>query len=216
MRLAWILLAIAGIAQDEMSKDKHPWMKYKVGTTVSFKMKIDAGGQQVEGTMKQELTELKDKSYTTKTAFDVMGQQNEENEVEDIPTKGSEETLKIGDKEYKCTIWNSKSKRGEKESTNRIWVADGMNVPLKLEIKDAENTSTILASAVGDKIKVGEKEYDCVRLEGDMATDMGKAKAKFWMNADVPGMAVKLSFDIKGDMGESQMTFELDKVDIAK
>lgn len=209
-----LLAASSAYAQDAMSKDNHHWMKYKAGTSVTFTIKMSAGGQEMEGKMKQTLADVKDNSYTTKNSFEMAGQTNDDEETEDLPTKDGEETLKIGDKEYKCTIWKAKSKQGEKESSSRVWLTEGIKVPLKIETKKDNDTTVATAVEVSEKIKAGGKEYDCVRLEGDMATEMGKAKAKFWMNGDVPGMAIKILMDMKGDMGEAQMTFELSEIDI--
>jgi hypothetical protein len=214
MKLLLMTAAILALAQDQMSKDQHHWLKYKVGTSVTMKLTMSAGDQKMEGTMKQTLTEAKDKSYTVKSSFEFAGQTNEEDEVEDIPTKVGEDTLKIGDKEYKCVKWVAKSKRGEKESTATVWLSEGIKPPLKLEIKDERGTSVVTASAVGDKVKAADKEYDCVKLEGEMNTDQGKAKTKFWMCGDVPGMAVKIDMVISGDQGDMNMVFELSQVDV--
>lgn len=217
LALAGLLTAgSAALAQKEFDKERHHWAKYKAGTSVTWTMKVDAGGNKAEGSLKQELKEVGASSYTLLHAYDLAGQKSEEEETEDLPTRSGEETLKIGGKEYKCVIWSSKSKKGETTGATRMWLADGVKTPLRLEIKEGDETSTLTAVSLSEKLKAGGKEYDCVKLEGDMASQGHKGKGKLWLNPEIPSMTVRMDVVFDAEMGAMQTSLEVSSVDIKK
>jgi hypothetical protein len=203
-------------AQQAFDKDRHHWAKYKVGTSITWKMSVASGEQKGEGSLKQELKEVGAASYKLVHVYDMAGQKSEEEETEEMPTRSGEETLKIAGKEYKCVIWSSKSKKGETEGATRFWLADGVKAPLKLEIKDGDETSTLTAVSLSEKLKAGGKEYDCVKLEGEMASGGQKGKGKLWLNPDIPSMTVRMDVSFQMEMGAMETSLEVSAVDIKK
>jgi hypothetical protein len=214
--VALLVAESSAFAQKEFDVERHYWARHKVGTTATFTMAIDMGGQQMEGSYSQTLKEKSKASFTVTTAVDVGGQVQESEEIETLPKYVGEETLKVGGKEYKCTVWTSTSNREGEETTTKIWFTEAVKTPLQLEIKDPRETCVITAVKVSEKVSVHGKDYDCVAFEGELPTQMGKAKAKMWMNPEVPGMTVKLDMEVSSDMGAMKIALELKEVSSVK
>jgi hypothetical protein len=132
-----------------------------------------------------------------------------------MPEKVGDESLKIGDKEYKCVVWKAKGKRGDKETESKVWMCDTVSAPLKLESKSGEEEGSFTATQVSDKVKGAGKEYDCVKLEGTLNNQLGKMKTTLWLNADIPGGAVCMKMEGEGDMG-AKISIDLSEVDAKK
>jgi len=215
--LAGVAVAGSGaFAQQAFDKERHHWAKYKVGTSITFKMTVETGGNKAEGSLKQELKEAGASSFKLVHMYDMAGQKSQEEETEEMPTRSGEETLKIAGKEYTCVVWSSKSKKGESEGATRFWLADGVKAPLKLEIKDGEDVSTLTAVSLSEKIKAGGKEYDCVKLEGGMASGGQKGKGTLWLHPDIPSMTVRMDVSFQAEMGAMETSLEVSAVDIKK
>lgn len=211
--LALLLAGSTAFAQDKkFDLGKHPWAKFKAGSSATFTMDIQANGQAINGTYSLTLKDVGKANVTTSIVIEMQGQQQESEEVEDLPTYVGEETLKIDGKEYKCEIWTSKSNRDGSESTSKYWVCESTKVPLKLEVKDGELTGAITAVKFGEKLKVGDKEFECAKFEGELPIQGALMKTSMWMNPEIPGMAVKM--EMEGAMGTIML--ELKEHTIAK
>lgn len=211
---SFVLLAAAAMGQD-FDKSKHPWLKYKAGTSVTFKITYEIGEMKQEGTMTQTLAEVREKDYVTKLKYDVMGQEQEREEVEEYPVKGGTETLKIDGKDVKCTIWVTKGKRGDNGSESRMWIPEGSEVPVKVTFKvENEEDGELVAVKMNEEITVGGKKYTCVKLEGKLNAQMGELKAVAYACGDVPGGLVKMTAN--GDVQGNKLTItnEVTQVDI--
>lgn len=184
-------------AGQEFDKARHPWGKWKVDSYAKYKMTIEAAGQAIDGEYKASLIELKEKEYSTRHVFSFMGADQEETETESFPEKKGEETVKLGDKEHSCVVWASAGKRGEKDLSSKNWVSGATEVPLKLTWKAGdEESGEVTATKLSDKVAAAGKEFDSVLLEGEMTTqELGRMKAKLWMNPSVPGGVVKIELE---------------------
>lgn len=221
MWLGALMLAVGSVAfaqekKQEFDVKRHHWAKYGAGASVTFTMNIDAQGQAMAGTYTQTLKEVGKGNYTVTTAIEVGGQVQESEEVEEFPTHAGEETLKVAGKEYKCTVWTSKSTRNSVEMTTKMWLTESVKTPLKLEINDGSETCVVLAVKIGEKVSAAGKDYECTVLDGELPTEMGKAKAKLWMHHDLPGMTVKIELEMGGDMGAMKLSLELKEFNVSK
>lgn len=214
--VSFVLLAAMAMGQD-FDKSKHPWLKYKAGTSVTFKLTYEVGEMKQEGTMKRTLAEVKENEYITKTKYDMMGQEQEREETEQFPEKSGTETIKVDGKELKCTVWVSKGKRGENTSESKMWIPEGSEVPVKITFKvENEEDGELTAVKLSEQVTVGDKKYTCVKLEGKLTAQMGEFKAVAYASGDVPGGLVKMTAD--GEIQGNKLTInnEVSEVDIKK
>jgi len=193
----------------------HHWTKRAAGSSVTFTMNLEAHGHAMTGTHTETLKEVGKGNHTIATTHAMMGHAQEADIVEDLPTHVGEESLKIDGREYKCNVWSRKSKVGEKESVTKIWLTESVATPLKFEISEGGESCAILAVKTGEKVSVGGNNYDCTSFDGELPTARGRAKAKMWMNAEIPGMTVKLELDLPGHR-KTKMALELKEFKIAK
>ncbi len=205
-----VVLVLALLGQD-FDKSRHSWMKFKTGSSASYKMTLEMGPQAMEITSKSELKEVTDKGYTLVETAEMMGNKNESERSTELPKKDGEETLKIDGKEYKCTIWKESS-TGARERETRMWIADGVDGPLKITSKGDNEETELLAVKVKDEVEAAGKKLSCVKLEGTFKSQMGEMKGAAWLSLDVPGGMVKLS--LEGEQGK--MKAELTEFDVKK
>ena len=71
-----VALILALLGQD-FDKSRHNWMKFKPGSSASYKMSLEMGGQAMDIISKTELKEVTDKGYTLVETAEMMGNKNE-------------------------------------------------------------------------------------------------------------------------------------------
>ncbi len=208
--------AVALGAAQESGRDKHPWAKWKSGTSVAYTMTVEAAGMKMEGDLTLTLSQVTEKGYVVKQVSGVGGNNQESTEEEGYPSKDGTETLKADGKEHACAIWKSAGKRGEKSTESRMWLPEGRAVPLKWATKaDGQAEADLVATKLSETVEALGKKYDCVRLEGTLSPDGGLSfKSTFWAHADVPGQIVKLVME-SADAG-LKVTLELSKIEEKK
>lgn len=191
------------------------WAKHTAGSSVTLSISMEAHGHAMTGTHTETLKEVARDARTIATTHVLMGQTLESDRTEDLPLRGGEETLKIDGKEYTCTVWSVKSRRGERESEAKVWLAEAVATPLKLEIVQGGESSVLVAVKLGERVSAGGKDYDCTLLDGELPSERGRAKARVWMSAEVPGMTVKMELDLPGHR-TMKLAVELKEFKIAK
>ena len=201
MKMLAIALILSVAAQD-FDKSKHPWTRWKVDSYAKYKMTVEAGGGSFDGEYKSVLTEMTDKGYSAVHTSSFMGTERAEKETETFGEKKGEEKLKVGEKEHACVVWSSSGKRGEKETTAKLWMTGGTEVPVKMTWKSGDDdTGELTATKLADKIAAGGKEFEAVLLEGDSTSaELGAMKCKLWMHPSVPGGVVRM--ELAGDQAK--------------
>ena len=191
--LALSLALLAAFAQETYDPQKHPWMKWKPGSFVRYRMTTEMAGQKQEGEITYTLSEVTASGYALKVKAQMMGMNQEKQEQESVPVKVGTERLKVRDKEYACTIWMSKGKRGDFPSETRFWTTDGVSFPLKTALKvEGEEAFEMVAVSVSEEVTVAGKTYGAVMLSGKMKTAGGEAEVTTWMSDQVPGGALRM------------------------
>jgi hypothetical protein len=204
MKFGLVALVVILIPCQDFDKSKHNWLRFKPGTFVKIKIAMERGGQKQEATMRQELADIKDKEFCLKVVFEMGGESQEQLETHTFPVKDGEETLTVDGKEYKCTIWKVTQSRAGQTMNNRVWMADGINVPIKMITKGQAEDTEFLASKLHDEVSAAGQKFDCVRLDGTNKAAQGEQKGSLWFSSDVPGGLVKLE-----SSGEAKVTLEL-------
>lgn len=194
------------VGQDTLDPDMHPWAKYGEGSWVKMKMVTAMGAMGTqEGTMQQTLKSKGDGEYTTLTKTSMMGQENEQEETETLPTSAGTETLEIGGESYECTIWETTEDDGS--TGTKVWMTDEGKA-LQFEGDGMKAT----AVKVRQEINVGGESYMCVVLEGKMENQGMAGTVKMWLTDNVPGGFIKMEMEMEmGEMGKMTTTIEMEE-----
>ncbi len=218
---AALFLAAATASAQDFDKSKHPWARHKVGTSSKHTITMDMGQMgNFSGSVTQTLKEVTEKGFTTSSRHEMnmMGQQQVQNQEtsEDFPVKEGEETLKVEGKEHPCVIWKAKGKKNDQDTEKRFWITkDGTKL---LKFSETRTGEKVEATAVklSEQVEAAGKKYDCVKLEGEMATPQGPSKIQMWANWDIPGGMVKAAIEMKSGEITTKATFLLTEIKIAE
>ncbi len=229
MRRAFAILAamaaLAG-AQDPPKKAKHFWVGATSGTSVKFKFTEEGGRTGVEEYLVKETTDDQFAFYRTLTVGESIAEQKEIAEfhadrcVHCAPASkpAGEETLKIGDKEYKCQVYKWTSTVQPIREV-RTWIAEGVAWPVKSDWKMAAKGAhtSWQAVSVSEEIEAGGKKYACVKVEGTDQFGSGvNIKFTMWFSPEVPGGVVKAAVEGKQFGKDIKATRVLESVETPK
>ena len=211
--MTFALAVSAARAQDQDLKvyeSRDPWGNFGIGSWVRLKVEVDLGIMITTVETLQTLKKITDQDYTIRVeSTSMMGKED----VNHVREKGAdsvlsdperekvgEEKLKIGDKEYECTIWKSVSEQRGVEMERKEWLAEGIDFPLKIVSKSGGPMAPsveMTATNLKDTVKI-EKDriIECVRYEGKIQTAMGGGTTVQWLSLDIPGGLVKMKAEI--------------------
>ncbi len=211
LRLALAALASLLLAQDKFPSDKHPWMRYKAGTFVKYKMVYEQAGQKQEAEMVYTLVEVTADAYTLKVVSKAPGLEQERTEKEGLPVKAGAEKVTVAGKEVACTVWTAKGKRGDKPSDTKFWLPEGSAIPVKVTSKTQdEEEAEIAATGLKEEATVLGKKHECVKLSGRLKTAQGEAEITLWMTDKVPGGGARMEMSANG--GALKATMEVSEI----
>lgn len=160
----WMLRVVAlfaiALAFGVRAEDQNPiyksWASHKPGTTVKMKRDSEVNGTKASTEVTQTLKEVTPEKVVVeiKNTSDVDGHKVDTTAIPtDIPAKGpslktnakavatpdvkkSEETVKVGDKSYKCKVLEVVTKTGGLTASSKTWTCDEVPGTLvKSEIK---------------------------------------------------------------------------------
>jgi hypothetical protein len=195
-----ILLALALLApQERLPVERHPWMKYKVGTSITYTITFEGGGQKTTGEAVYTLKEKTDDGYvrTAKTTFEGAGE--ERSEQESRPVRGDAEAVRVGGESKDCVVWTASGKGGEGEVQVRFWLPAGGSLPLRVASKTASGDETdLVATSLKEEVEALGKKFACVRLEGKRKTPQGELALSVWMAEGIPGGGARLEMSVPG------------------
>jgi hypothetical protein len=188
-----LLVALVALPQEKLESSRHPWLKFKVGTSVAYTITSEMGALRQEGRLTHVLKEAKDGAYTVEVKVAQLGIEQTLEEKDSLPVKVGQEKLTVAGKELACTVWESKGTRGPHAASSKVWLAEGIATPVKIIAKvEGQEENEMTAAAFEEKVTAAGKEYACARLEGKSKGPLGEAQATVWVSDQVPGGLVKM------------------------
>src|SRR5262245_1078707 len=193
MKFALLALAAVALPQEKLENAFHPWLKFKPGTSVAYTLTSEVGALKQEGRLTQTLKEAAETGFTLEVKVAQLGLEQAIEEKSGVPVKVGQERLVIGGKVLDCTVWESKGTRGPLPTTGKIWLAEGIAVPVRMVSKvEGQEDNEMTAAALEEKVTAAGREYACVRLEGTSKGPLGEAQTTLWASGQVPGGLVKM------------------------
>lgn len=193
-----LLLALL-IGQDDPAKDwRHPWHGATEGSRLTWKVTSEMFGSKFEVTRTDTVAKVGDHDVTVKreegeNTSDQVIHTGRPSELEGTWTRVGEEKIKVGDKEYACTIHELRREAKPVVQTTRVWTCAGAPFwALKQtwsQTMDGKEAAGAVeeVTAVDQAVKVGDREFKCIVLRRKTAMATVETVETMWRTADVPG-----------------------------
>ena len=206
--LIFALFCVTQTPPDNFPAEDHAWRRFKAGTWISNALHIERAGNIVETVQKQTLKEKAADDYAIEVTESV-------HHGDDLPTRINrtsngvfvgKETLTVDGKEVPCRISLSQGKRAEGETEYRYWMPEGNKVPLKVVFKQPGMEGELVAVALDEKVKVGEREYSCAKLKGKIKRGALEGTMTLWTTQEIPGAQARMELILKDPNAETKIT----------
>jgi hypothetical protein len=64
----------------------------------------------------------------------------------------------------------------------------------------------LAAVVVDEKVRVGDRDYECARLEGKVKYGLSEGTMTVWLNQEIPGGQVRAEMSLSGSAGFVKIT----------
>jgi hypothetical protein len=170
--VAALSLALGAHAEDQNPAYKS-WASHKPGTMIKMKMDTEAAGNKTSTEMTQTLVDVSPEKVTVemKSTINVAGQKIEapatkqeilaalpagsKVEAPKTDAKETEESVKVGDKSYKCKVVENTSKVNDMTSTSKSWVCP--EVPGMMVKMESKTEGKFSSSSKGELLEFVDK-----------------------------------------------------------
>ena len=203
---ALLALALAQ-GQEKFPSDDDAWLRFKPGTWIENKVTVEVGDTTIVSTQKQLLQEKDGGDYLIVETGTALGK--------DLPsirnrksggTITGKETIVVDGKDYPCKISLAKGLRDDGEVEVRYWMPKGNKYPLKVAFKQKNMEGELTAVVVDEKMRVGDRDYECARLEGKVKYGLSEGTMTVWLNQEIPGAQARAEMSLAGTTGFVKIT----------
>jgi hypothetical protein len=201
-----LLLAQAS-AQEKFPSEDDAWLRFKPGTWIENKVTVEVGDTTIVSTQKQTLKEKDGADYLVEETGTANGK--------DLPSVRSRksagtitgtETVVVDGKDYPCKISAARGTRDDGEVEVRYWMPKGNKYPLKVAFKQKNMEGELTAVVVDEKMRVGDRDYECARLEGKVKFGLSEGTMTVWLNQEIPGGQARAEMSLAGTTGFVKIT----------
>jgi hypothetical protein len=202
-----LLLLMAPPRQDKFPVEDDAWLRFKPGTWIENKVTVEVGDSVIVSTQKQLLREKSGDDYLI-----VESGTSNDKELPSVRTRQSvgtitgKETVVVDGKEYPCRISVAKGLRDDGEAEVRYWMPKGNKYPLKVTFKQKNMEGELTAVVVDEKMRVGDRDYECARLEGKVKYGLSEGTMTVWLNQEIPGAQARAEMSLSGTTGSVKIT----------
>lgn len=194
-------------------KGPHSWFRHKPGTAVKYRIATALAGLKQEGEIFFTLDAVSATGYKVEVRLRMSGQEDAREEIENVSEKAGTETLTIAGKERVCTIWKSTGKRDHSPSEHRFWMAEGINVPVKVTSKIGDDEFEMTAEKLDEVVAAAGKKFTCAKLTGKMKDpNVTDSYITIWWTDEIPGGWAKMELGGKTQGQAFSTRFEVEEI----
>lgn len=201
--VAVVGLAVLAVPQDDVVKGwKHPWSGATVGTRLKWKVSVEAAGQKSV----QDRTEVVAK--VEKDSVTVDEQEGEDKNQEEYSTalppelegpwkKTGDEEIKVGDRTFKCAVYEYKRTDALFVQTTKVWKsADAPHWAVKWTFSHVQPGLELLGWTeelvrIEEKVAVTGKEVKCRVVRKTTKSPGIETVDTLWWTDEVPGRVAR-------------------------
>jgi hypothetical protein len=205
------LLLLLPSLQDKLPAEEHCWLRFKTGTWVKSVITIEDGGRTDQGIQTLSLTERDGDKYVIEEASTLsLGPKTLNRTAAAVKTGKAEVTIQ--GKPVACTIWTATGERNGSPTETRYWIPEGGKDPVRVAFRQDGVEGEMTAVSLKETLKVGDRTFSCVKLQGKVATVRGRGPMTVWTTNEIPGGQVRM--DLALDTPAGKVTFKVEAAEI--
>ncbi|HZE99238.1 MAG TPA: hypothetical protein VE981_19695 [Planctomycetota bacterium] len=198
-----IALFLSCPAQEKYPAADHAWLCFKTGTSITNRIAVESGGNNFETLQKMTLKEKNGDDYVIEETGTANGQELPARlNKTGTGTVTGQENITVDGKEYSCQVSLAKGQRVDGETETRYWMPQGNKYPLKVRFKQTTMTGEVTAVALDEKVKVGDTEYLCAKLQGKVKLQDSEGTMTVWVSQMIPGAQAGMELVVNAPKGE--------------
>jgi hypothetical protein len=204
-------LFLLPLLQDKLPADDHAWLRFKTGTWVRNVLTVKDVGFSGQGVQTLTLKERDGDRYTIEeeSTLSVGGPSLHRTA---LPSRTGTGSVTVDGKPVACTIWTAKGERDRRPTETSYWIPDGRKGPIRMTFKQAGMEADVKAVSLKEPLRIDERTFTCVKLEGKITTARGTGTMTLWTSSEIPGAQVRL--DIALDTPDGKVRFNVEPMEI--
>jgi hypothetical protein len=204
-------LLLLPFLQEKIPAEDHAWLRFKAGTWVRNVITVKDVGFSGQGIQTLTLKERDGDKYSIEEDSTLsLGGPSLHRTA--LPAKTGTGSVTVDGKPIACTIWTAKGERDGRPTETSYWIPDGRKDPVRMTFKQTGMEGDVKAVSLKESIKIDERTFTCVKLEGKITTVRGTGTMTLWTSLEIPGAQVRL--DIALNTPDGKVTFNVEPLEI--
>jgi hypothetical protein len=200
-------LLLLPLLQDKFPAKDHAWLRFKTGTRVRNIVTVEDVGFSGQGIQTLTLKERDGDKYAVEEAS-TLSLEGPSLHRTSLATRTGTDTVTVDGKPIACTIWTAKGERDGRPTETITWIPDGRKDPVRMSFRQAGAEGDVKAVSLKESIKIGDRTFTCVKLEGKITTSRGAGTMTLWTSTEIPGGQVRLDLALKTPEGKVRFNVE--------
>lgn len=204
-------LLLLPFLQDKFPAEDHPWLRFKTGTRIRSLITIKDGERIDQGIQTMTLKERSGDKYALEEESTLsLGPKTINRTAAAAKTgKGS---VTVDGKPVACGIWTATGERDGRPTETCYWIPEGQKNPVRVTFRQDGVEGDLKAVSLNAPLKVADRAYSCVKLEGTVRTPRGKGPVTIWTSHELPGAQVRM--DLALDTPTGTVTFKVEAFEV--
>ena len=194
--------------QEKLPADDHAWLRFKAGTWVRNVVTVNDVGFSGQGIQTLTLKERDGDKYVLEEAS-TLSLDGPSLHRTSLPSKIGTGAVTVDGKPIACTIWTAKGERDGRPTETSWWIPDGRKDPIRMTFRQAGAEGDVKAVSLKESLKIGERTFTCIKLEGKITASRGTGTMTLWTSTEIPGAQVRLDLVLNTPDGKVKFNVEL-------
>ena len=195
------------LLQEKFPAEDHAWLRFKTGSWIRSRITIHDGDRTDQGLQTLTLVERNGDKYTIEEAS-TLSQGGKSINRTSLPVKTGAGQVRVEGQDIACAIWTAKGERDDRPTETRYWIPVGRKDPVRMTFQQDGVEGDLTAVSRKEPVKIGERTYSCVKLQGTVTTVRGKGTATIWTTHEIPSGQVRLELVLDTTGGKVKFRVE--------
>jgi hypothetical protein len=200
-------LLLLPFLQEKFPSEDHPWLRFKTGTSVRSWITIKDGERIDQGIQTLTLKERDGDKYAIEEESTLSPGPKTINRTA-AASKTGKGIVTVDGKALACAVWTATGERDGRPTETSYWIPEGQKNPVRVTFRQDGVEGDLKAVALSESLKVADRVYTCVKLEGTLRTPRGKGPATIWTSHEIPGAQVRMDLTLETPTGK--VTFKVE------
>ena len=194
-------LLLLPFLQEKFPAEDHPWLRFKTGTSVRSLITIQDGDRVDQGIQTLTLKERDGEKYAIEEESTLSLGPKTINRTA-AAAKTGKGIVTVDGKPLTCAVWTATGERDGRPTETCYWIPEGQKNPARVTFRQDGVEGDLKAVSLNESLKVADRAYACVKLEGTIRTPRGKGPATIWTSHEIPGAQVRMDLTLETPTGK--------------